>query len=90
MGDAASVGEAGFPGNTGFCGRIIDLALQLADKWQCGDYMYATISEETETTMASQGLLPLLVDTEGRSRKNAESEMRRLSHAMYCKTQSAK
>ena len=32
-GDAASVGEAGFPGNTGFWGRIIDLGHQLADKW---------------------------------------------------------
>ena len=51
----------------------------------CGNYIYAMISEEQDTIMVSHGLLPLLVETEGRSRKNAEREMRKLSQAMYCK-----
>jgi hypothetical protein len=46
-------------------------------------YMYATTSEEAETMRDNHGLLPVFVDTEGRSRKKAERETRRLTHAIY-------
>jgi hypothetical protein len=49
-------------------------------------YMYATTSEEAETMRDSHGLLPVLVDTEGRSRKKAERETRRLTQAIYLTT----
>jgi hypothetical protein len=49
-------------------------------------YMYATTSEEAETMRDSHGLLPFLLDTEGRSRKKAERETRRLTQAIYFTT----
>ena len=39
--------------------------------------------EETDIIIAIHGLLPLLEETDGRSRNQAEREIRKLIHAIY-------